>query len=55
MFSYFALLIFTLAAGCRNGPDPYAAHTKVEDKMPAISIDGTSGAFSLPRQARWLW
>ena len=47
MFSYFALLIFTLAAGCRNGPDPYAAHTKVEDKMPAISVDGTSGAFSL--------
>jgi thiol-disulfide isomerase/thioredoxin len=43
----FALLIFTLLASCKNGTDQYAARTKVGDRMPAISVDGTSGTFSL--------
>lgn len=47
VFSYFALLIFPLLASCRLGTYPYAARTKVGDKMPAISVDGTSGTFSL--------
>jgi thiol-disulfide isomerase/thioredoxin len=47
VFSFFAFLIFPLLASCRNGTDPYAARTKVGDKMPAISVDGTSGTFSL--------
>ena len=47
VFSFFALLIFTLFASCQNGTDPYAARTKVGDRMPAISVDGTSGTFSL--------
>lgn len=47
MLSSFALLMFTLRAACQNGTDPYAARTKAGDKMPAISVDGTLGTFSL--------
>jgi thiol-disulfide isomerase/thioredoxin len=47
VFSCFALLVFILPTGCRNGTDPYAARTKVGDRMPVISVDGTSGTFSL--------
>jgi thiol-disulfide isomerase/thioredoxin len=47
VFFYFAFLIFPLLAFCQNGADPFAARTKVGDKMPAISVDGTSGTFSL--------
>jgi thiol-disulfide isomerase/thioredoxin len=47
VFSCFALLIGTLPTACQNGIDPYDARTKVGDKMPAISVDGTSGSFSL--------
>jgi thiol-disulfide isomerase/thioredoxin len=47
VLSCFALLAFTLPAGCQNSTDPYAATTKVGDRMPAISVDGTSGNFSL--------
>ena len=47
VFSCFALLIFTLPALCKNSADPYAARTKVGDRMPAISVDGSSGTFSL--------
>jgi thiol-disulfide isomerase/thioredoxin len=47
VLSCFALLAFTLPARCQNGTDPYASSTKVGDRMPAISVDGTSGTFSL--------
>jgi thiol-disulfide isomerase/thioredoxin len=47
VFSCFALLVFIFPVGCRNGSDPYAPRTKVGDRMPAISVDGTSGTFSL--------
>jgi thiol-disulfide isomerase/thioredoxin len=47
VFSCFALLVFTFLAGCRNGTDPDGGRTKVGDRMPAISVDGTSGTFSL--------
>jgi thiol-disulfide isomerase/thioredoxin len=47
VFSYFAFLVFTSSASCQKGTDPYAARTKVGDRMPAISVDGTSGTFSL--------
>ena len=47
VFSFFALLIFTLFAACQNDPDGYATRTKVGDMMPIISVDGTSGTFSL--------
>jgi len=47
VFSCFALLVFPLSAGCRENPDPYAARTKVGDRMPAFSVDGASGTFSL--------
>jgi thiol-disulfide isomerase/thioredoxin len=47
LFFSLALPAFTLSAGCQNGADPYAATTEVGDKMPAISADATSGAFSL--------
>jgi thiol-disulfide isomerase/thioredoxin len=47
VFSCFALLIITLPASCQKGTDSYAARTKVGDRMPAISVDGTSGTFSL--------
>jgi len=43
----FPLLVFALLPGCRNGADPYAARTKAGDRMPAISVEGTSGTFSL--------
>jgi len=46
-FSWVALLAFSLPAGCQDGPDPYAATTKVGDRMPAIPSDGTSGTFSV--------
>lgn len=45
--SRIALLIFTLPALCQNGADQYATRTKVGDKMPAFSVDGTAGTFSL--------
>jgi thiol-disulfide isomerase/thioredoxin len=45
--SCFALLVFTFLAGCRNGSDSYGARTKVGDRMPAITVDGTSGTFTL--------
>jgi thiol-disulfide isomerase/thioredoxin len=48
--SCFALLGFTLPAVCQNGTDPYDTHTKVGDRIPAISVDGTSGTFSLAAQ-----
>lgn len=51
VFSCFALLVFISPAWCQNGVDPYAAHTKVGDRMPAISVDGTSGTFSLAAEA----
>lgn len=47
VFSCFALLVLALPAGCRAGTDEYATRTKVGDRMPAISVDGTSGTFSL--------
>jgi thiol-disulfide isomerase/thioredoxin len=47
VFSCFALLTFTLPALCQNSTDQYAARTKVGDRMPAISVDGSSGTFSL--------
>jgi len=47
LLSCFALLAFTLPATCQTGADPYAATTKAGDKMPIISVDATSGAFSL--------
>jgi thiol-disulfide isomerase/thioredoxin len=47
VLSCFVLLAFTLPARCQNGTDPYASSTKVGDRMPAISVDGTSGTFSL--------
>jgi thiol-disulfide isomerase/thioredoxin len=47
----FALLAFTLPVECQNGTDQYAARTKVGDRMPAISVDGTSGTFSLAAEA----
>jgi thiol-disulfide isomerase/thioredoxin len=47
VFSCFALLVFTLPTGCRNGADSYDPRTKVGDRMPSISVDGTSGTFSL--------
>jgi thiol-disulfide isomerase/thioredoxin len=47
VFSYFALLIFALHASCQNDTDQYVARTKVGDRMPAISVDGSSGTFSI--------
>jgi thiol-disulfide isomerase/thioredoxin len=47
VFTCFALLVLALSAGCRAGTDWYATRTKIGDKMPAISVDGTSGTFSL--------
>ena len=47
LFSCFALLALTLPAGCQNSTDPYASRTKVGDRMPAITVDGSSGTFSL--------
>jgi thiol-disulfide isomerase/thioredoxin len=47
VFSCSALLVFTFLAGCRNGVGPDATHTKVGDRTPTISVDGTSGTFSL--------
>ncbi|MGD0938519.1 MAG: TlpA disulfide reductase family protein [Terracidiphilus sp.] len=47
VFSCFALLIFTLPASCRSGTDRYDTRTKVGDRMPAISVEGISGTFSL--------
>jgi thiol-disulfide isomerase/thioredoxin len=47
VFSCFAFLVFTLPAVCQNGTDPYDTRTKIGDRMPAISVDGTSGTFSL--------
>jgi thiol-disulfide isomerase/thioredoxin len=43
----FALLVLTFLAGCRNGADQDTARTKVGDRMPAISVEGTAGTFSL--------
>ena len=48
----FALLILTLSVWTlpvwgKNGTDEYATHTKVGDKMPNLSVEGTSGIFSL--------
>ena len=45
--SCFALLVFALSARCQNGADAYDERTKVGDRMPAISVEGTSGTFSL--------
>ena len=50
LFSFLALLLFTLPAWSQNSTDEYATHTKVGDKMPTISVDGTSGNFSLAAQ-----
>jgi thiol-disulfide isomerase/thioredoxin len=47
----FALLTFTLSAVCQNGSDSDAARTKVGDRMPVFSVEGSSGAFSLAAQA----
>lgn len=48
LLCFFAVLLFTLPAWCQTGSDPYAAHTKVGDRMPAISVDAASGGvFSL--------
>jgi thiol-disulfide isomerase/thioredoxin len=47
VFSFFALLVFTLSAGCQNGNDPYGTRTKVGDRMPDITVDGSGGVFSL--------
>ncbi len=47
LFSCFVLVIFSLPVWSQKGTDPYAAHTKVGDKMPAISVEGNSGTFSL--------
>jgi thiol-disulfide isomerase/thioredoxin len=46
-FFCFAVLVFAFSAGCRGGIDPFADRTKVGDRMPAFSVDGTSGTFSL--------
>jgi thiol-disulfide isomerase/thioredoxin len=45
--SSFALLAFALPALCQKGADEYASLTKVGDRMPAFSVDGISGTFSL--------
>lgn len=47
LLSCFVLLGFTVPAGCQNGGDEYASSTKVGDRMPAISVEGTSGTFSI--------
>lgn len=47
LFSCLALLTFALRASCQNSTDPYVAHTKVGDRMPGLTVDGTSGSFSL--------
>lgn len=47
VLSCFALLAFALPAGGQNSSDPYSPTTKVGDRMPAISVEGTSGTFSL--------
>lgn len=45
--SCFILLNFALFAGCQTGIALEASHTKVGDRMPLISVDGTSGTFSV--------
>ena len=47
LLSFFVLLVIVSPAWCQNGIDPYGAHTKVGDKMPAISVEGEAGNFSL--------
>jgi thiol-disulfide isomerase/thioredoxin len=47
VFSCLAFLAFSLSAVCQDGTDPYVAHTKVGDRVPAVFVDGTSGPFSL--------
>jgi thiol-disulfide isomerase/thioredoxin len=47
LISYFALLFLALPTWCQTGTDEYAARTKVGDKMPGLSVEGTSGTFSL--------
>jgi thiol-disulfide isomerase/thioredoxin len=47
VFCCFALLGFIFLAGCRNRTDPYSPRTKVGDRMPAISVEGTTGTFSV--------
>lgn len=47
LFSCVALLVLAIPVWCRNGSDTYGTRTKVGDRMPAISAEGTSGAFSL--------
>ena len=47
VFCCFALLGFAFLAGCRKSADPYAPRTKVGDRMPALSVEGASGTFSL--------
>lgn len=47
MLCCFVLLGFTVPAGCQNGGDLYPSSTKVGDRMPAISVEGTSGTFSI--------
>ncbi|MGA9071213.1 MAG: TlpA disulfide reductase family protein [Terracidiphilus sp.] len=51
VISCFALLIFALPARCQNSKDPYVAHTKVGDRMPDLTIDGTTGTFSLAAES----
>jgi thiol-disulfide isomerase/thioredoxin len=46
-FSCFALLAFAVTAWSQNVTDPYNAHTKVGEKMPDLTVEGTSGTFSL--------
>jgi thiol-disulfide isomerase/thioredoxin len=50
VLSSFILLTFSMFALCQKAADPYASRTKVGDRMPAISVDGTSGAFSFAAQ-----
>jgi thiol-disulfide isomerase/thioredoxin len=46
----FVLMTFSSLALCQKAADPYVSRTKVGDRMPAISVNGTSGAFSLAAQ-----
>ncbi len=47
LFSCFVFLLFTLPALSQKAADPYASRTKAGDRMPDLSVDGSSGAFSL--------
>lgn len=47
VFSFFALLALALPAVGQNSDDPYESRTRVGGRMPAFSVEGTEGTFSL--------